>query len=113
MKRVWVGPLKTVVLRVKTCLLPPNFGILTTLMKTLKLLWKSLLKTRLDYVDLYLIHWPNPNLFEKMMLGNNAMLRFWAMEDMLAAGKVRAIGISNFLPHHLRPSLKQLGSFRL
>ena len=44
MKRVWVGPLKTVVLRVKTCLLPPNFGILTTLMKTLKLLWKSLLK---------------------------------------------------------------------
>ena len=39
-----VGPLKTVVLRAKTCLLPPNFGILITPMKTLKLLWKSLLR---------------------------------------------------------------------
>lgn len=38
------GPLKTVVLRAKTCLLPPNFGILITPMKTLKLLWKSLLR---------------------------------------------------------------------
>ena len=30
----WAGPLKTVVLRAKTCLLPPNFGILITPMKT-------------------------------------------------------------------------------
>ena len=37
-KRVWGVLLKTVVLRAKTCLLPPNFGILITHMKMLKLL---------------------------------------------------------------------------
>ena len=39
-----VGRAIKVGLRAKTCLLPPNFGILITPMKTLKLLWKSLLR---------------------------------------------------------------------
>ena len=36
-----------------------------------------------------------------------------AMEDMLAAGKVRAIGISNFLPHHLEALLETARAIRL
>ena len=41
------------------------------------------------------------------MLGKTRNAEVWrAMEDMLAAGKVRAIGISNFLPHHLEALLE-------
>jgi methylglyoxal/glyoxal reductase len=53
---------------------------------------ESLNKLKLDYIDLYLIHWPVPGKFTDT----------WKyMEDFLASGKVRAIGVSNFLPHHL------------
>jgi len=45
-----------------------------------------------DYVDLYLVHWPIRRLLEGT----------WrAMEDALADGKARAIGVSNFLEPHL------------
>ena len=53
---------------------------------------ESLNKLKLDYIDLYLIHWPVPGKF----------IDTWKyMEDFLASGKVRAIGVSNFLEHHL------------
>lgn len=54
----------------------------------------SLAKLGLDYLDLYLIHWPAP--------ATELYLESWkALEQLLAAGKVRAIGVSNFLPEHL------------
>lgn len=54
----------------------------------------SLAKLGLDYLDLYLIHWPAP--------ATELYLESWkAMEQLLVAGKVRAIGVSNFLPEHL------------
>ena len=54
----------------------------------------SLEKLGLDYLDLYLIHWPAP--------ASELYLESWkALEQLLAAGKVRAIGVSNFLPEHL------------
>ena len=54
----------------------------------------SLAKLGLDYLDLYLIHWPAP--------ATDAYLASWqALEELLAAGRVRAIGVSNFLPQHL------------
>jgi diketogulonate reductase-like aldo/keto reductase len=47
-----------------------------------------------DYVDLYLIHWPVPS--------RNHFTEAWnAMEKLYAGGEVRAIGVSNFLPDHL------------
>ncbi|MFC9693462.1 aldo/keto reductase [Kribbella sp. NPDC056951] len=48
----------------------------------------------LDYLDLYLIHWPAPDL--------DLYVDTWrALSKLLADGRVRAIGVSNFQPHHL------------
>lgn len=48
----------------------------------------------LDVVDLYLIHWPRPDL--------DLYVETWrALEKLYAEGAVRAIGVSNFLPEHL------------
>ena len=54
----------------------------------------SLDRLGLDFVDLYLIHWPLPRL--------DRYAESWrAMEELLAEGLTRAIGVSNFLPEHL------------
>jgi 2,5-diketo-D-gluconate reductase A len=54
----------------------------------------SLARLGLDYVDLLLIHWPLP--------GRNQFVSTWkTYEKLLAAGKARAIGVSNFKPAHL------------
>ncbi|HET6352443.1 MAG TPA: aldo/keto reductase [Coriobacteriia bacterium] len=59
---------------------------------TKRALSESLEKLRTDYVDLYLVHWPIERL----------MGETWrAMEELLAEGKTRAIGVCNHLPHHL------------
>jgi len=61
---------------------------------------KSMEKLGVDYLDLYLIHWPNPiALRDSWQEANAAAWR--AMEEALEAGKIRAIGVSNFMPHHL------------
>lgn len=58
----------------------------------------SLLGT--DYLDLLLIHWPNPLKFRACWKERNAEL--WrAMEALCRDGKVRAIGVSNFCARHL------------
>lgn len=65
----------------------------------------SLEKLNLTYLDLYLIHWPNPLAFRDCWQERNAEV--WrAMEEALEAGKIRAIGVSNFHPHHLEALLK-------
>ncbi|WP_374285780.1 aldo/keto reductase [Lactococcus sp.] len=70
-----------------------------------KALDDSLQKLGLDYVDLYLIHWPNPKAFRPDFESRNAAV--WkAMEAALEAGKTRAIGVSNFHRHHLDKLLK-------
>lgn len=59
----------------------------------------------LEYVDLFLIHWPAvANNYENWEEVNAETWR--AMETIYRSGKVRAIGVSNFLPHHLEPLLK-------
>ncbi|MGQ2357764.1 aldo/keto reductase [Pediococcus pentosaceus] len=70
-----------------------------------KALDTSLAKLGTDYLDLYLIHWPNPVQFRDEWQQRNA--DSWrAMEEALDAGKVRAIGVSNFRTHHLDELLK-------
>ena len=56
----------------------------------------SLQKLDLDYLDLYLIHWPAPGFEENWR----------AMEDLYKAGKIRAIGVSNFKAHHIEQLMK-------
>lgn len=70
---------------------------------------KSLTTLGLDYVDLYLIHWPNPAALrqEAPEAWEQANAATWrAMEDAYAAGQVRAIGVSNFQIHHLEALAK-------
>ncbi|MBM7708031.1 aldo/keto reductase [Enterococcus lemanii] len=65
----------------------------------------SLAKLNLTYLDLYLIHWPNPLAFRENWQKRNADV--WrAMEESVVAGKIRAIGVSNFHPHHLAALLE-------
>ncbi len=53
-----------------------------------------------DYLDMYLIHWPLPEPGYRDWKALD--LETWrAMEDLYAEGKIRAIGLSNFLPHHI------------
>jgi diketogulonate reductase-like aldo/keto reductase len=52
----------------------------------------SLSKLGLDHVDLYLVHWPIPE---------HTRITWRAMEEIMASGMARAVGVSNFLPEHL------------
>lgn len=60
---------------------------------TLAAFEESRKKLGLDYIDLYLIHWP---------LRGRYVETWKALETLYKEGKVRAIGVSNFLEHHLR-----------
>lgn len=61
---------------------------------------ESLDKLGTDYLDVYLIHWPRPEKNPENW--QEVDIETWkAMEDLYKEGRVRAIGVSNFLPHHL------------
>jgi diketogulonate reductase-like aldo/keto reductase len=63
---------------------------------TLKAFQGSLERLELDYLDLYLIHWPVAGKYKET----------WkALEHLYAEKKIRAIGVSNFLKHHLEAIL--------
>jgi len=48
-----------------------------------------------DYLDLFLIHWPLPAVADYVA-------RWKVMEEIYAGGRVKAVGVSNFHPNHLR-----------
>lgn len=63
---------------------------------------ESLEKLSVEYVDLLLIHWPNPAALREKDAWKAGNAGAWkAMEEAYKLGKVRAIGVSNFMIHHL------------
>ncbi len=65
----------------------------------------SLKRLQTDYLDLYLIHWPKAS--KDVQDWKQMIQETWrAMEELYQAGKVRAIGLSNFLPHHIEALLE-------
>lgn len=58
---------------------------------------KTMKKLDLDYLDLYLIHWPTANYVES----------YKAMEELYKEGRIKAIGVSNFQIHHLEDLMSQ------
>lgn len=66
---------------------------------------RTLDNLKTDYLDLYLIHWPlpEPGYKDWKQLDKET----WkAMEELVREGKIRAIGLSNFLPHHIENILE-------
>ena len=73
--------------------------------KAMKAFEKTINRLGLDYLDLYLIHWPASSSqfdnWEELNLGT------WkAMCELYKAGKIKAIGVSNFMEHHLSALMK-------
>jgi len=93
---------------VRTCGLKRNELFVTTKLSndshgyenTIMEFEKSMSNLDIDYVDLYLVHWPRPlsirNSWKELNEGT------WkAFEELYKAGKIKAIGVSNFLENHL------------
>ncbi|GIN72708.1 2,5-diketo-D-gluconic acid reductase [Bacillus sp. J14TS2] len=90
-----------------TSKLPGRYHTYDTAVKAIQ---ESLYRAQLDYYDLYLIHWPNPQ--------QDQYVEAWqALIDAQKWGLIRSIGVSNFLPDHIerleqetgvKPSLNQI-----
>jgi diketogulonate reductase-like aldo/keto reductase len=65
---------------------------------------RSLRRLRTDYLDLYLLHWPGRHPIGETM---------GAMEELVAAGKIRFLGVSNFAVDELRAAMQALTRQRL
>ena len=68
---------------------------------TLRAFESSLRKLGIDYLDLYLLHWPVPGTFDATAES------YRAAEKLLADGRVRAIGVCNFSPQHLQKLMQR------
>lgn len=67
---------------------------------TLQAFEKSMNRLGLDYLDLYLIHWPTPNF-------DRYVETYKALEKLYADGRVKAIGVCNFHIEHLERLLNE------
>jgi len=69
--------------------------------ETLHAWQKATGKLGVDRLDLLILHQPAPDRFEKTIAS------YKALETLLADGRIRAIGVSNFMPHHLERLLTE------
>lgn len=70
--------------------------------KAIETIYESVYRTGLDWIDLYLIHWPLPRL--------NLYVEAWrALIEARERGLIRHIGVSNFLPEHLERLVEETG----
>ena len=58
----------------------------------------------LEQLDLFLIHWPLPTLYD-----GDYVSTWLAMTELVAGGRLRTAGVSNFLPHHLDRIITETG----
>ena len=65
--------------------------------RTLAAFEESLERLGTEYVDLYLVHWPVKGCYQET---------WQAMEEIYQSGRAKAIGVSNFLIHHLEDILR-------
>ncbi|EEH64409.1 oxidoreductase, aldo/keto reductase family protein [Gleimia coleocanis DSM 15436] len=63
---------------------------------------ESLEKMQLDYIDLFLIHWPMPHLYD-----GNFPATWRVLEEFVASGRAKSIGVSNFMEHHLEKLMQE------
>ena len=70
--------------------------------KTLRAFDESLARLGIDYLDLYLIHWPLPEV-------DAYVDTFKAFAHLRDQGRVRSIGVSNFEPEHLKTLIDETG----
>jgi diketogulonate reductase-like aldo/keto reductase len=81
--------------------------ILTDILNAPKWIDVSLTKLGVEYVDLYLLHSPYIASSSSSSTSDNDLQKAWSvMESVLATGKTRSIGVSNFEPEHLKSILK-------
>jgi len=71
---------------------------------TMRAFEDSLKKLKTDYVDLYLVHWPVAKDF-KSTYPSKMLDTYRALEELYEGGVAKAIGVCNFLPHHLKSLL--------
>ncbi|MET7409419.1 aldo/keto reductase [Streptomyces parvulus] len=83
---------------VETKVFPSDYGF----DETLHAFEKSTRKLGVDHLDLFILHQPRPSQFERTLAA------YRALEKLLAEGSVRAIGVSNFSPDHLRRLLAEV-----
>ncbi|MEW2447974.1 aldo/keto reductase [Streptomyces parvulus] len=83
---------------VETKVFPSDYGFA----ETLHAFDKSTRKLGVDHLDLFILHQPRPSRFERTLAA------YRALEKLLAEGSVRAIGVSNFSPDHLRRLLAEV-----
>lgn len=70
--------------------------------KALRTIEESIMRLGVDYIDVYLIHWPNP--------GEDRYIDAWkALITARQTGLVRSIGVCNFLPKHIKRLEEETG----
>lgn len=65
---------------------------------------ETMQKLALEYLDLFLIHWPLPTLYD-----GDYVSTWKAMTELLDDGRVRSVGVSNFQPNHLERIISETG----
>ncbi len=70
---------------------------------------RSLRRLGTDYVDIFMIHWPRETGAPDEAWKEKDLETYAGMEKLVVAGKARRLGLSNFLPHHLKNILDHCG----
>ncbi|XJS11773.1 aldo/keto reductase [Aerococcaceae bacterium WGS1372] len=83
------------------------WNTMTNYEETIKSIEESMEKLQVNYINLVLIHWPNPKSVRENDGWIHRNREVWrALEDLQTEGKIHSIGVSNFMVHHLESLLE-------